>query len=106
MAFQFSQSGQRTQTDLPGLREKLFFPASSLKIAILLGSIVACMLSHRKASEGDAVRLLSDGSGGREERRQGGTWDLVGLIGWLPQQSPHYPAQIYLSPVWWGCGIT
>lgn len=49
------------------------------------------MLSHRKASEGDAVRLLSDGSG--EGKKVGkGRGILVGFIGWLPQQTPHYPA--------------
>ena len=44
------------------------------------------MLSHRKASEGDVGRLLSDGSGGGKEASQGGGIS-AGLIRWLPQQS-------------------
>lgn len=70
------------------------------------------MLSHRKASEGDAIRLLSGGSG--EGKKVGkGRGISVGFIGWL-QQTPHYPAQehvpghcnshICLSPVLWGMG--
>lgn len=69
------------------------------------------MLSHKKASEGDAIRLLSDGSG--EGKKVGkGRGISVGFIGWL-RQTPHYAAPgahswslqfSHLSPVLWGMG--
>ena len=71
----FSQSGQRTQIDMPGAEGEAFFPASSLQISILLGSIVhVCRVTERHLRVMQSgCSVMAQGKGRKSAR---GTWDL------------------------------